>query len=178
VTTYRAADLPARSIVADEQRGIVWMAVDDPGTDRWASRGGDEESDSVIDYALQHRGATVVRVGDGHDGRDAPTTAGAMITSTLTADRPRGKNQRERWYRDHARAAETLFVIELPNGALGKHNGAVAVSARRDVMEAVVDRLVDRLMDRSTWTVRAWTFEEGARVTRLTSFADVAAMFS
>jgi hypothetical protein len=49
-----------------------------------------------------------------------------MITSTLTADRPRGKNQRERWYRDHARAAETLFVIELPNGALSDASIRVA----------------------------------------------------
>jgi len=96
-----------------------------------------------------------------------------------TTDRPRGKNQRERWYRDHARPAEALFVIVLASGSLGKHNGAAAVSARRDVLEAVVDRLASGLgLDRSAWTVRAWKFEEGTRVHRLTSFADVAAMFS
>jgi len=100
-----------------------------------------------------------------------------MNASTLTTDRPRGKNQRERWYAERARPAETLFVVILPNGAIGLHNGAATVSERRDVMEAVVDRLVGTT-DRSTWTVRAWTFEEGARVHRLTSFADVAAMFS
>lgn len=101
----------------------------------------------------------------------------ATTTSTLTADRPRGKVQRERWYQGHARPAETLFVIILPNGAIGLRNGAAAVSARRDVMEAVVDRLVGTT-DRSTWTVRAWTFEEGARVHRLANFAAVREMFS
>lgn len=100
-----------------------------------------------------------------------------MTTSTLTADRPRSKNQRERWYQTHARPAETLFVVILPSGALGLHHGAAAVSARRDVLEAVVDRLVGTT-DRSTWTVRAWTFEEGAKVHRLANFAAVREMFA
>jgi hypothetical protein len=100
-----------------------------------------------------------------------------MITSTLTADRPRGKVQRERWYAERARPAEELFVIILPNGAIGLHHGTAVVSERRDVMEAVVDRLVGTT-DRSTWTVRAWTFEEGARVHRLADLQAASEMFA
>lgn len=92
--------------------------------------------------------------------------------------RPRGKNQRERWYGDHARPAETLFVIVLPNGAIGLYHGAAAVSSRRDVMEAVVDRFSGTSGPREGWTVRAWTFEEGARVHRLADFGAVREMFS
>lgn len=96
-----------------------------------------------------------------------------------TTDRPRGKNQRERWYRDHARPAETLFVIVLASGSLGKHNGAAAVSERRDVLEAVVDRLASGLgINREAWKVQARTFEEGARVHRLADFAAVREMFA
>lgn len=98
----------------------------------------------------------------------------ATTTSPLTADKPRGKNRQARWYATHARPAETLFMIELPNGRMGKHNGAVAVSSRRDVLETLVARLGRAsLADVSTYKVRAWAFQEGTAVTRLESFADV-----
>lgn len=100
-----------------------------------------------------------------------------MTASTLTADRPRGKVQRQRWYQRHARPAETLFVAILPNGAIGLHNGSAVVSTRRDVMDAAVARFAPE-DSRQAWTVRAWTFEEGVRVHRLANFADVAAMLS
>lgn len=98
-----------------------------------------------------------------------------MTASPLTIDKPRGKNQRERWYATHARPAEILFVVELPNGALGKHHGAVAVSDRRDVMQAVVSRYSGTSGPREGWTVRTQTFEEGTAVTRMT-LADVERM--
>ena len=89
---------------------------------------------------------------------------------------PRGKNQREGWYQTHTRAGERLFVIELPNGAIAKHDGALAVSDRRDVMAKVINRHSGTSGLRPGWTVRTQTFEEGTHVTRLASFADVDAM--
>lgn len=45
------------------------------------------------------------------------------------ADRPRGKAARERWYDDHTRPDEALFVVELVGGSLGRMHGRVAVAA-------------------------------------------------
>lgn len=97
--------------------------------------------------------------------------------ATTTTDRPRGKNQRERWYQTHTRAGEILFVIWLPHGSLARHHGAVVVSERRDVLETLVAKLGRAsLADVSRYRVQAHTFEEGSNVTRLASFADVDAM--
>jgi hypothetical protein len=97
--------------------------------------------------------------------------------ATTTADKPRGKNQRERWYATHTRAGECLFVIWLPHGALGRHYGAVAVSSRRDVLETLVAKIGRATVaDVSRYKVQAHTFEEGVAVTRFRSFTDVDAM--
>jgi hypothetical protein len=92
-------------------------------------------------------------------------------TSPLTATKPRGRNQRERWYQTHARPAEVLYTVILANGSLGRHHGAVGVSTDPAVLLALETRL--RHPDAPRWGVAAWTFEEGAKIVRLT-MADVA----
>lgn len=89
-----------------------------------------------------------------------------MITSTLTADRPRGKVQRERWYQTHTRQNEQPYAIILPAGTLAKHHGAVAVAEDPAVLVALETKF--RNPDAPRWGVARWTFEEGTAVTRLT----------
>lgn len=97
-----------------------------------------------------------------------------MATKTaLTTDKPRGRNQRERWYQTHARPAEELLVVELPNGRIGMANGGAVVSTDRAALDAVVERFSRAYSSGAArWTVRPHTFEEGARVTRVNTVAD------
>lgn len=101
-----------------------------------------------------------------------------MATKTvLTADKPRGKNQRARWYETHARPAEELLVIELPNGRIGMANGGAVVSTDRAALDVVVDRFWPTYSSGAArWRSRSHTFEEGARVTRVNTVADARAL--
>jgi len=83
--------------------------------------------------------------------------------ATIDRNRPRRKNQRSRWYRDHARPNEELFVVELLNGVLGMTNGAVTVADD----EAALGDLCAKYRVAAR-TIRRWTFEEGAKVDRVT----------
>ena len=82
---------------------------------------------------------------------------------TIDRNRPSGENQCERWYRNHARPNEELFVVELLNGHLGTTNGAVTVSDD----EAALGDLCAKYRVAAR-TIRRWTFEEGAKVDRVT----------
>lgn len=66
-SALRAADLPERSIVVDDSRQIVWYAIAEPaeGSARWDCGQEDQENDATVQYAIDNRGATVLRVGDG-----------------------------------------------------------------------------------------------------------------
>jgi hypothetical protein len=69
VSTVRAADLPEGSVVADDRRGIAFYANGAPGEfdDRWGVTGEADCPDSMVQFALDNRGATVLRIGDGQD---------------------------------------------------------------------------------------------------------------
>jgi hypothetical protein len=67
VTVPRAADLPVGSVVVDDDRSLVWIAVQrrSPAYGRWSVSGSpsfvtDHEVDGALAYTAQ-----VLRVGDG-----------------------------------------------------------------------------------------------------------------
>lgn len=67
MTSSRAADLPVKSVVVDDDRGLVWIAVRrrSPTFNRWSVSGSANfVADDEIDGALAYT-AKVLRVGDG-----------------------------------------------------------------------------------------------------------------
>lgn len=68
MTTPRAADLPVGSVVVDDDRFLVWIAVPrpSPAFGRWSVSGSPSYiTDNEIDAAMSYT-AEVLRVGDGN----------------------------------------------------------------------------------------------------------------
>lgn len=69
VSAPRAADLPVGSIVVDDDRGLVWIAVQrrSPAHGRWSASGAEKfVTDGEIDAACAYS-ARVLRVGYGSE---------------------------------------------------------------------------------------------------------------
>jgi hypothetical protein len=67
VSGHRAADLPVGSVVVDDDRSLVWIAVPRPSASygRWSVSGSSAFiTDKEIDAAMSYT-ARVLRVGDG-----------------------------------------------------------------------------------------------------------------